>query len=96
LAGWAFLILICFDIVLASPPEMDFFDRFFKLKPSAVWDQEKLKFVPLFFKIELIIFFLSLSLHQFIYYRGNTRVRWRLWLMSALTLIIYLSVRTLL
>ncbi len=96
LTGWAFLVLICFDIVLASPPEMDFFDRFFKLKPNAVWDQERLRSVPLFFAIELIIFFLSLFLHQFIYYRGNTRVRWRLWLMSILTLLIYLSIRTLL
>lgn len=96
LAGWAFLILICFDIVLASPPETDFFDRFFKLKPSGLWDREQLRFLPLYFSIELIIFFLSFSLHQFIYYRGNTRVRWRLWLMSALALITYLSVGSLL
>lgn len=92
--GWGLLILAFFDSVLAAPPETTFFDRVFQLNPEAVWNKEQLNRASFLLTAELMIFICAFSLHQFIYYRGNTHVRWRLWAMSFLSLLLYMSVRT--
>ncbi len=94
LSGWLLLIYIGFEILLAVPPGATVFDRFFGVPLATAWDRKHLINVPLFLIMEYTIFLIAFLLHQLIYYRGNTRSRWSLWLMAFLTSLLFLIVRT--
>ena len=94
LAGWITLVLAAFDVLLAVPPDVNFFDRIFGLNPALEWDQARLKNVPIYMIMESALILSALTVHQIIYYRGNTRSRWSLWLMAALAVLVFLSVRS--
>lgn len=93
LAGWLVLILACFDAILAMPPDGNLFDRFFGVKHSMAWDPKRMANVSFYLVAESAIFLSAFLLHQFIYYRGNTRSRWSLWIMSLLAAFVFLTVR---
>lgn len=94
LAGWIFLILASIQILLSLPPNASFFDRFFKVNLSTVWDQKELILVPFYLGAELVTCTAAFMLHQFIYYRGSTRARFSLWILSLLSLLVYLAVQS--
>lgn len=94
LAGWLVLVLACFDVVLAMPADVSFFDRFFGVQRTMAWDQKHLANVSFYLVAESAIFLSAFLLHQFIYYRGNTRSRWSLWIMSLLATLLFLAVRS--
>lgn len=92
--GWTLLILSTFDAVLAAPPDVNFFDRVFLLKPSQNWDTNQLRHIPIFMGIQFFLCSGALGLHRFIYSRGNIGSRWSLWLMTGLSLLLFLSIRS--
>lgn len=94
LAAWVFAVLIAADVLLSLPPGPNFFDRLFGLSPNIVWNKTRLQFVPVY---TVLCGFLSLAgivLHQFIYYRGNTRMRPSLWVSGLLSLAAWFLVRS--
>lgn len=93
IVGWLILILIVFDTLMALPPGTNLFDRFFQVKRSLVWDQEQLRLVPFYLVTEATLCISAFILHQYIYFRGNTRRRFTLWALSFLAALTFLTVQ---
>lgn len=94
LSGWLLLVYTGFEILLAAPPGATVFDRFFGVTLATAWDRKHLVNVPFYMIMESAIFLIAFLLHQLIYYRGNTRSRWSLWLMALLASLLFLMVRS--